>query len=81
MDNCMRYGFPEFTPARLLDEVNKAIYHVLNGGQSYTIGSRSMTRADLAKLWDMRSALIAEINADADSGFLDNTFVGVFCGR
>lgn len=36
------------TPAELLEQVNKAITTVLVGGQSYRIGSRQLTRADLA---------------------------------
>ena len=38
------------TPAELLEQVNKAITTVLVGGQSYRIGSRQLTRADLAML-------------------------------
>lgn len=37
-------------PAELLEQVNKAITTVLVGGQSYKIGSRSLTRADLSML-------------------------------
>ena len=43
-----------FTPAELLAEVNKAIQAVLVGGQSYKIGSRSLTRADLNLLLSTR---------------------------
>ena len=38
----------QMKPAELLEQVNKAIAAVLVGGQSYKIGSRSLTRADLA---------------------------------
>ena len=34
----------------MLEQVNSAISAVLAGGQSYKIGSRSLTRADLAML-------------------------------
>ena len=34
--------------AEMLEQVNSAISAVLAGGQSYKIGSRSLTRADLA---------------------------------
>ena len=40
-------------PEEQLVVVNEAIYAVLRGGQSYRIGTRSLTRADLTLLWDM----------------------------
>lgn len=40
----------QMKPAELLEQVNKAIAAVLVGGQSYKIGSRSLTRADLSML-------------------------------
>lgn len=36
----------QMKPAELLEQVNKAIAAVLVGGQSYKIGSRSLTRAE-----------------------------------
>ena len=42
-DETINYG----DPAALLTEVNKAIAAVMVGGQSYKIGSRSLTRANL----------------------------------
>lgn len=42
--------FPFGTPKEQLDAVNQAIYSILAGGQSYRIGTRSLTRADLAEL-------------------------------
>lgn len=53
-----------FTPAELLAEVNKAIQAVLIGGQSYKIGSRSLTRADLNLLLATRNDLTAQIAAE-----------------
>ena len=44
----------DYTPQQRLQEVNEAIQAVLLGGQSYKIGSRSLTRADLALLRAMR---------------------------
>ena len=44
----------QMKPAELLEQVNKAIAAVLVGGQSYKIGSRSLTRADLSMLKAMR---------------------------
>ena len=64
----------------MLKEVDKAIYNVLVGGQSYTIGSRSLTRADLAMLRTMKNDLTAQI-AQNDSCLLDDTYVAVFDGR
>ncbi len=63
-----------------LEVVNEAIYAVLVGAQSYTIGSRKITRADLAQLYKMRQELEAGMNAEANAnqGFLDDTYVAVF---
>ena len=44
----------------LLDAVDDAIYAVL-AGQSYSLGSRSVTRADLAELRAMRRETEAEL--------------------
>lgn len=66
----------------LLADVNNAIRSVMVGGQSYKIGSRSLTRADLYTLEKMRESLMAEINADnGNTGLLDDCYVGVFDGR
>lgn len=51
----------------MLEEVNNAIVKVLQG-QSYSLGSRSVTRADLAELRDFRKELEAEISALEESG-------------
>ena len=50
----------QMKPAELLEQVNKAIAAVLVGGQSYKIGSRSLTRADLSMLKAMRDDLEAQ---------------------
>lgn len=73
--------FHEMTKEQQLVEVNKAIFAVLSGGQSYSIGSRSLTRADLSLLKEMREELEAEIISDNPSRLLDNTFVAFFEGR
>ncbi len=70
-----------FTPAELLTEVNKAIQAVLVGGQSYKIGSRSLTRADLNLLLTTRNDLTAQIAAEEDSGLFSDTYVAFFDGR
>ena len=69
------------TPAELLEQVNKAIPTVLVGGQSYKIGSRSLTRADLAQLKAIRDDLEAQIDSGTDNCLLDRTFVAFFDGR
>ncbi len=70
-----------YTPQQRLNEVNQAIQSVLLGGQSYKIGSRSLTRADLALLRSMRDDLEAQIASGEDSHLLDNTYVAFFDGR
>ncbi len=43
------------TPEEQLNTVNEAVYAVLKGGQSYQIGTRKLTRADLSELlWTCR---------------------------
>ena len=70
------------TPAEQLAEINTAINKILYGGQSYKIGSRSMTRADLATLYAMKKELESAVNAEADGGgFGRGVAVGIFEGR
>ena len=68
-------------PAEMLEQINAAITAVLSGGQSYKIGSRSLTRADLSTLQAMRAELEAQITAGQASPLLDRTFVAFFDGR
>lgn len=70
-----------YTPQQMLDEVNKAIQSILLGGQSYKIGSRSLTRADLGLLRDMKNDLMAQLASDASSSLYSDTVVAVFDGR
>ena len=65
----------------LLKQVNTAIRTDLIGGQSYQIGSRKLTRADLSLLRQMQKELQAEVNAQEASGLLDDTYVAFFDGR
>lgn len=67
--------------AEMLEEVNSAISKILAGGQSYTIGSRSLTRADLGELRAMRDDLESAIASGSSSMLLDRTCVAVFDGR
>lgn len=68
------------TPAEQLKVVKDAIYAIMVGGQSYKIGSRQLTRADLAQLRAMKKELEAEVVQEQTDIFGD-TFVGVFDGR
>lgn len=74
-------GEKAMTPAELLAQVNTAISTVLSGGQSYKIGSRSLTRADLAMLKSMRDDLEAQVAAADTGSLLGRTFVAFFDGR
>lgn len=70
-----------YAPEEMLAEVNKAIQAILVGGQSYKIGSRSLTRADLSLLRQMQNDLIAQVNASKDTSLMQDTYVAVFDGR
>lgn len=66
----------------LLGKVNEAIVAITVGGQSYKIGSRSLTRADLKQLYAMRNDLAAQAAAEANNGsLLDDCYVALFDGR
>ena len=59
------------TLAQRLLEVDTAIHAVLLGGQSYKLGTRSVTRADLALLRQMRDDLAAQLQQeDNGNGFV-----------
>ena len=68
------------TNAEMLANVNNAITAILLGGQSYKIGSRQLTRADLSMLYKMRKELESGINADENSGngLFDDCYVAVW---
>lgn len=61
--------------------VNEAIYAVLKGGQSYRIGTRSLTRADLDLLTGMQARLQAMIAGRREGPLFADTVVAVFDGR
>lgn len=71
----------EVTTESLLQSVNEAIAAVAIGGQSYKIGSRSLTRANLSELYAMRDKLSAEVAAKNSSGLFADTYVAEFMGR
>jgi hypothetical protein len=60
----------------LYDEVVKAIQMILVGGQSYKIGTRQLTRADLKELRAMKADLENEMSAANHSGFKVARFEG-----
>ena len=62
-------------------EVQQALSNVALGGQSYTIGSRKLTRAEYSQLLARQKELQAQIAAEGDAGLLDDTYVAVFDGR
>lgn len=64
----------------LLTQVNTAISKILLGGQSYQIGSRKLTRADLKELYAIRNDLQAQA-AVGTPGLLDDCYVAVFDSR
>lgn len=64
----------------MLEQVNTAISTILVGGQSYKIGSRQLTRADLKELYAIRNDLQAQA-ASESNGFLDDCYVAFFDSR
>ena len=69
------------TLAQRLLEVDTAIHAVLLGGQSYQLGTRSVTRADLALLRKMRDDLAAQLQTEENGNLLGGVVVAVFEGR
>jgi hypothetical protein len=71
----------QLTTKDMLDQVNMAIMRIAVMGQSYKIGSRSLTRADLKQLYTMKNDLAAQVAAESSNGLLDNCYVAIFDGR
>lgn len=69
------------TTADMLQQVNAAIMAIAVGGQSYKIGSRSLTRADLKQLYAIKNDLTAQLASEHSGGLLDDCYVGIFDGR
>lgn len=69
------------TTEQFLLEVKQAIRTVMLGGQSYKIGSRELTRADLAQLRALKIDLESELASGSTGDLLDNTYVAVFDRR
>lgn len=58
------------TSASLLAQIEAAIEALLTGGaSSYTIGSRSVTKLDLATLFEERRLLAFQVNRESSGGF------------
>lgn len=64
----------------LLREVKIAISKVVIGGQSYQIGTRSLTRADLGMLRKLKNELTATVKQESGD-LLDSAYVAMFDGR
>lgn len=69
------------TTKDMLDSVNQAIMAIAVGGQSYKIGSRSLTRADLKQLYSIKNDLTAQLAAENSGCLLDDCYVAIFDGR
>lgn len=66
---------------QMLEQVNTAIYTICVGGQSYKIGSRQLTRANLSELYSIKNDLEAAIAQATAGSLIDNTYVAYFEGR
>lgn len=65
----------------MLEQVNNAIMAIAVGGQSYKIGSRSLTRGDLKQLYSIKNDLEAQLAQENSSGVFADCYVGIFDGR
>ncbi|MDO4285184.1 MAG: peptidylprolyl isomerase [Eubacteriales bacterium] len=74
-------GKKTYDTASLLQEVNRAIAAIMIGGQSYKIGTRSLTRANLTELRNLKADLTAQLDAEAGGPLLRNTSVAFFDRR
>lgn len=69
-------GEDNFAEALDLATVNKAINAIMITGQSYKIGSRMLTRANLTELRKLRDQLMREEAAkNADASLIDGAYV------
>ena len=72
---------PRLSAEEMLKNVDNAIIAVASGGQSYKIGSRELTRANLKELYSLKNDLTAQLSSDNDSHLFDNCYVAIFSGR
>ena len=66
------------SPQAQLKVLNDAIYAILAGGQSYKIGSRSLTRADLGTLISERDKIEQKLDDSEASPLFSGTFASYF---
>lgn len=71
----------KYSTQEMLDQVNAAIMAIAVGGQSYKIGSRSLTRADLKQLYAIKNDLTAQLASENLTGLLDDCYVAIFDSR
>lgn len=69
------------TKQEMLNEINNAIYAILVGGQSYKIGSRSLTRANITELKNLRAEIETELAQETETHLMDRAYVAFFDGR
>lgn len=80
MNESPAINLERFSNQELLSHVDAAIQNILVGGQSYKLGNRSLTRADLGLLRQMRGELLAQENI-GDGCLLPGTVAAFFEGR
>ena len=68
-------------PKEQLQIVNTAIQSVLEGGQSYKIGTRMLTRANLTELVRLQKSLMGLVAQDDNNNLFSDTYRAVFDGR
>ena len=69
------------SPKEQLQIVNTAIQSVLEGGQSYNIGTRMLTRANLTELVRLQKSLMGLVAQDDNNNLFSDTYRAVFDGR
>ena len=66
---------------RELREGAKLCFSVLEGGQSYKIGTRMLTRANLTELVRLQKSLMGLVAQDDNNNLFSDTYRAVFDGR
>lgn len=64
-----------------LASVRKAIYNAEQGGQSYKIGSRQLTRVEYASLLAQEEKLASALAAEDNGTLFADTYAAFFEGR
>lgn len=68
------------TTSERLELVNAAIEEIMVAGQSYKIGSRQLTRADLKQLRLLKQDLVDEMAGERAAELFSHTSVAFFDG-